>query len=153
MIAAQGSNTDGRAGDDTIATRTLRLNTEEAEIRRMAEAIEGFASQHGVPGKAAHHVILSADELVTNAIQHGGPRAGRRVMVTLRAMPHRLVVEIAHRGLPFDPIAEAAVPDIAAPLEDRPVGGLGVHFAKTLLDGLSYVRRRGMNRVTLTKIF
>ena len=61
MIAAQGSNTDGRAGDDTIATRTLRLNTEEAEIRRMAEAIEGFASQHGVPGKAIHQVILSAD--------------------------------------------------------------------------------------------
>ncbi len=133
--------------------RTLRLKTEEAEIRRMAETIEGFAERYAVPPKAAHHVILSADELITNAIHHGGPRAGRRIMVSLCVWPSRLVVEIAYRGIPFDPIAEAPDPDVEASLDERRVGGLGIHFAKTLLDGLSYVRRHGMNRVTLTKNF
>jgi len=153
MTASRGSITGGCDCDGWIAMRTLRLNTQEAEIRRMAETIEDFAKQYGVPPKAAHHVILSADELITNAIQHGGPRAGRRIMVTLCVLPSRLVVEIAYRGVPFDPIAEAPAPDVEASLDQRLVGGLGIHFAKTMLDGLSYVRRHGMNRVTLTKSF
>ena len=140
-----------RSNTDACATQTLRLAADVSEIRRLAQAIEGFAERHGVPGKAAHHLVLAADELITNAIQHGGPADGRRIVVTLRREPERVVVEIAHRGVAFDPVTEAATPDVDAELDDRRVGGLGIHFAKTLLDGLSYVRRGGANRLTLTK--
>lgn len=133
------------------ATQTLRLATEPSEIRRLAEAVEGFAARHGVPAKAAHHINLAADELITNAIAHGEAPAGHRIVVTLRHEPDRLVMEIAHRGVAFDPTAEVPAPVLDADLDERPVGGLGVHFAKTLLDGLSYVRRRGTNHLTLTK--
>src|SRR3546814_4315383 len=64
------------------------------------------------------------------------------IVVTLRREPDQLVVEIAHRGPAFDPTASPAVPDLDADLDERPIGGLGIHFAKTLLDSLSYVRRR-----------
>lgn len=130
--------------------RTLRLANRLSEIRRLAAAVEEFSSRHAVPGKAAHHITLAADELITNAIEHG-EEPDRLIVVTLRREPDRLVMEIAHRGSAFDPTSRATPASIDAGLDDRPIGGLGVHFAKTLLDGLSYVRRRGMNRLTLTK--
>ncbi len=133
------------------AIQTLRLTNELSEIRRLALAVERFASRHGVPDKAAHHLNLAADELITNAITHGGAADGRRIVVTLRREPDRMTMEIAHRGTAFDPTRDTAEPDPDAEIDDRPIGGLGVYFAKTLLDGLSYVRRRGANRLTLTK--
>lgn len=133
------------------ATQTLRLANELSEIRRLAVAVERFAARHGVPEKAAHHLNLAADELITNAITHGGAGNRHRIMVTLRREPDRMVMEISHHGVAFDPTTQTAPPDPDADLDQRPVGGLGVHFAKTLLNGLSYVRRRGANRLTLTK--
>ena len=133
------------------ATQTLRLASELSEIRRLALAVERFAARHGIPDKVAHHLNLAADELITNAITHGGAADGHRIMVTLRRDPDRMTLEISHHGVAFDPTNEVASPDPTAAIEDRPIGGLGVYFAKTLLDGLSYVRRGGANRLTLTK--
>jgi len=134
-----------------VPTKTLRLANELSEIRRLAQAVDDFAALHGVPAKAAYHVNLAADELITNAIEYGEAAPGRRIVVTLRREPDSLVMEITHRGIAFDPTAEAAPPDLTSDIDDRAVGGLGVHFAKTFLDGLSYVRRRGANRLILTK--
>lgn len=155
MTASPGPITDGsmphtQPFPDPIPARTLRLARRLSEIRRLAEAVEDFSSRHAVPSRAAHHITLAADELITNVIEHGAGDDRRPIMVTLRREPGRFMMEIAHRGEAFDP-TRASTPDIAAPIEDRPIGGLGIHFAKTLLDGLSYVRRRGMNRLTLTK--
>lgn len=157
MTVSPGSNivASPNSGEDEdasmVPTQSLRLANEVSEIRRLASAVEAFAARHGVPPKAAHHIVLAADELITNAIEHGGAPARHRIMVTLRREPTRLVLEIAHRGTAFDPTVEVPPPDIDADLDDRMVGGLGVHFAKTLLDDVSYVRRRGVNRLTLTK--
>lgn len=133
------------------STQTLRLAHALPEIRRLARAVEAFAASNGVPAKAAHHINLAADELITNAINYGDAGDAGRIVVTLRREPDRMVMVISHRGLAFDPTTEVAAPDLDSDVEDRAVGGLGVHFAKTLLDGLSYVRHRGANRLILTK--
>lgn len=150
------SNTEGSASNQSLrdamaATQTLRLTSELAEIRRLADAVEQFAVRNGVSEKAAHHVNLAADELITNAIEHNPEPLNRRIIVTLRREPDSLVMEIGYPGPSFDPTVEAKAPSLDALLDDRPIGGLGVHFAKTLLDGLSYVRRRDRNHLTLTK--
>ncbi len=137
--------------DTMTPTLTLRLANDLSEIRRLADALAAFASRHGVSDRAVHHLSLAADELLTNAIEYGGAAPGQRIVVRVTREPDQMVVTISHRGVPFDPTAQVAPPDLDADLDDRPVGGLGVHFAKTLLDGLSYVRRRGANRLTLTK--
>lgn len=134
-----------------VPTETLRLAGQTAEIRRLALAVEAFAARHGVQGNAAHHITLAADELITNAIEHNPPPPDLQITVSLRLETQQMIMEISYPGTPFDPTAEAKAPEIDAPLEDRPIGGLGVHFAKTLLDGLSYVRRQGGNHLTLTK--
>jgi serine/threonine-protein kinase RsbW len=54
------------------------------------------------------------------------------------------VMEIADSGRPFD-MTSVPPPDIAADVEDRQIGGLGVHFAKTLTDAIGYRREEGKN--------
>ena len=55
-------------------------------------------------------------------------------------------------GAPFDPLAHPS-PDLEADLEDRDIGGLGVHLVRTLADEITYVReaRHNLLRVVLLR--
>ena len=70
-----------------------------------------------------------------------------RVMVQLLA-PRVEYGEAANQPK-ADP-SQAPAPDTTSPLESRRPGGLGVQFAESLLDGLSYERRGEENHVRLT---
>ena len=58
---------------------------------------------------------------------------------------------IADDGRPFDPLTEAPEPDLESAIEDRPIGGLGVHLVRTMMDEVRYRREEGKNRLTLVK--
>ena len=62
----------------------------------------------------------------------------------------RLTVTITDDGVPFNPL-NAKPPDIDAPLEERQIGGLGIHLARSLIDDATYQRRIGKNAITLMK--
>ena len=62
----------------------------------------------------------------------------------------RLTVTITDDGVPFNPLSKKA-PDIDAPLEDREIGGLGIHLVRNLIDDVTYNRRIGKNVMTLVK--
>ena len=62
----------------------------------------------------------------------------------------RLVLTFSDDGVPFDPIA-AKTPDTSAPLEQREIGGLGIHLVRNLIDEASYERKLGRNVLTLVK--
>ena len=51
---------------------------------------------------------------------------------------------------PFDPTG-AAAPDLDAALDDRAVGGLGIHLVQSMMDEVGYARRDGRNVTTLVK--
>ena len=38
---------------------------------------------------------------------------------------------------PFDPLT-ARVPDVNAPADERPIGGLGIHLVRTIMDRVAY---------------
>ena len=52
--------------------------------------------------------------------------------------------------MPFDPI-DADPPDIGLALEDRDVGGLGIHLVLNLVDEISYQRLDEKNVITFEK--
>ena len=62
-----------------------------------------------------------------------------------------LTMVIKDHGVAFDPTQHAEV-DIDADLDDRQIGGLGIHLVRTIMDTMSYERTaNGYNVVTLTK--
>ena len=106
----------------------------------------------GLGGKLVFTLNLALDELVTNVVSYGydEPAGDRDITVALAVGDGRLTATLEDDGRPFDPLAKAP-PDIDSSLEDRRIGGLGVHFVRTMMDDVQYRRVDGRNRLTLVK--
>jgi anti-sigma regulatory factor (Ser/Thr protein kinase) len=137
---------------------TLTLASDLAEISRLTERLARFGREHAVPERAVQHMTLALDELITNVVEHGGHKAQnpptaaeQMVNVHLWLEPGWLHAELVDAGQAFDPFAQAVQPDIAAELDQRPIGGLGVHFVRTLIDRTDYQRSGNHNVIRLAK--
>jgi serine/threonine-protein kinase RsbW len=108
----------------------------------------------GVDKKAAYKMILAVDELATNSISYGYERNGMTgdVIIHTDITDKELIVMIDDTAPEFDP-REANMPsleDLEKPLDERPIGGLGVFLAIKGVDRFDYQRvDNKINRVIL----
>jgi anti-sigma regulatory factor (Ser/Thr protein kinase) len=129
----------------------LHLANDLAAMDGLAEAVERFAAAHRLPADVVNALQVAVDEIVTNAITHGyGPGVRGEIAVRLRRCSDSVVLEIEDDGVPFDPL-QAPPPDLGLPAAERPIGGLGIHFVRNLMDEVSYARRDGRNLLKLVK--
>ena len=70
--------------------------------------------------------------------------------IDARREGNNLSLVISDSGSAFDPTAREAV-DISAGVDERPIGGLGIHLIREIMDTVSYERREGKNILTITK--
>jgi anti-sigma regulatory factor (Ser/Thr protein kinase) len=70
--------------------------------------------------------------------------------VRLRRTGDSVAVEVEDDGRPFDPL-QVPPPDLTLSLEQRPIGGLGIHLIRNLMDEVSYARRDGRNVLKMAK--
>ncbi|HEY5412464.1 MAG TPA: ATP-binding protein [Caulobacteraceae bacterium] len=113
-------------------------------VSAAVEAAQAQLEEAGVDARAAMHVALTLDELLTNAATHGGA-PGQAAEVRLEVEPDRVLVEITDPAAAYDP-RSAPQPDFGAALEDRRIGGLGVHLVMKLSRDLDYARDKDRNR-------
>ncbi|PKL55888.1 MAG: ATP-binding protein, partial [Methanomicrobiales archaeon HGW-Methanomicrobiales-6] len=59
-------------------------------------------------------------------------------------------VTIIDDGVAFDPLT-APPPPLDVPAEERPIGGLGIHFIRTVMDSVTYARKDGKNVLSMEK--
>ena len=130
----------------------LTLKNDLSELARIADAIEAHGESRGWPMKWVMNLNISLDELITNTVSYGYPDSDdeREIRVTLTEQDDgSLVTVLEDDGLAFDPFSAAPAPDLEAEVEERPIGGLGVFFVKTLMDEFAYERVDDRNRITL----
>jgi serine/threonine-protein kinase RsbW len=129
----------------------LRLPNDLAAMARLPDAVARFAAAHRLSDAVANALNVAVDEAVSNAINHGYAAGARgEIAVRLRRRPDGVVLEIEDDGAPFDPL-QAPPPDLTLPLADRPIGGLGVHLIRNLMDEATYARVAGKNLLKLVK--
>lgn len=120
-------------------------------VREVSAAFAGFADAHALPEDVRRSISISLDELLANAFSHG--RTGSDpclVTVEVELNPERVTVIVTDDGMPFDPFARDA-PNTTLSVEERPIGGLGIHLVGQLMDEVSYQRQEGHNVVVLVK--
>ena len=135
-------------------TLRLVLKNDSFELERLAEAFDDFADRHQVSEPARFQLQLCLEEMVLNVINYGfDDDAEHEIHVDFdfQIDSRTITVNILDDGRRFDPLSEVPEPDIEAKLEDRTVGGLGVHFVRTFMDDADYRHEGGKNRLTLTK--
>lgn len=140
-------------GADRVASGvTITLHNDLAELERLAEIVETFGEEAGLAPRLVYSLNLALDELVTNVVSYGYDGTDTRGCITLdlTVVDGRLTAVLQDDGRPFNPL-DRGPPDVDSPLEDRKIGGLGVHFVRTLMDEVRYQRVDGRNCLILAK--
>ncbi len=80
---------------------------------------------------------LACDEAAANVFKHAYESKPGRLVVELLGNPESVVVRMHYHGKAFDP-SRVPSPEIDAPLEQRPVGGLGLYFMRQVMDEVHF---------------
>mgnify|MGYP001157449935 FL=1 len=132
-----------------MAELRLVLATRTAELARLADEAEAFATACGLDAGPIYRLLTVLDEIVTNVVSHAGLDAASTIEVQLRERERGLDVTVEDAGAPFDPLSDARAPPLAGNVEERPVGGLGIFLVQRLASDVAYLRTPdGRNRLS-----
>jgi anti-sigma regulatory factor (Ser/Thr protein kinase) len=127
------------------------LAARQSSLNRLLERFEEFARRRRLPSAVRRIAHLALDEIVSNVIRHGSRRASCRIRVDVSIERGVLQIEVVDNGVAFNPLA-AAEPKVQGRPANRPIGGLGIHLVRKLVDRLEYSRQKGRNRLLMQLI-
>jgi anti-sigma regulatory factor (Ser/Thr protein kinase) len=130
-------------------TRTVKIETRLEELSRLTEIVEALGEEDGWSPGLVGKVNLALEELAINTINHGHASGLHSISFRFSSTEESLTIEMVDDGKPFDPLTDAPIPDVNAPMDERPIGGLGVFLVRKLMDEFTYRREEGRNHLTL----
>ncbi len=140
-----------RIGAALNASLHLHLGNSTAALVPANEAALAWLESQELAPEMAFFLSLSLEELVTNCIKYGyDDTAEHTIEIELSVTDRRLTIVVIDDGHAFNPLEER-LPDLGQPIENRPIGGLGLHLLREMADEMTYERRDKTNRVSLTK--
>lgn len=129
----------------------LTLTNQRSAVASLQDQLEAFARHHRLAAGVLHALQLALEEHLTNLLAYGYDDALEhpiRVRLCLEAAELR--VEVEDDGHPFNPL-ERPAPDLSLPLDERPIGGLGIYMMRKALDRMEYRRADGKNILVMIK--
>ncbi len=135
-----------------VLEQSFTLRNDPRDISQLAERIEAFGKEGALSVQHIYQLNLVLDELLTNIVSYGyDDDLTHEISLRLRAEPGHLTAVLTDDGKPFNPLEEAPAAILDGSIEDRQIGGLGIHFMRTLMDEVTYQRQGGHNQLTLIK--
>lgn len=129
----------------TVAARLENIEAATAFVDEFLEATD-------CPLKAKMQIDVAVDEIISNIVHYAYPEGEGTVTVGLKETDGTIAIVFKDHGIPYDPL-QAKVPDLSLSAEDRPIGGLGIHMVKKMMDTITYRYENGQNVLSLYKIF
>ncbi len=135
-----------------MASHELAVEPEVSGIPRLIDWVEGCCGQEGVAADVTFKMTLAIEEAVMNVIGHAfaGRAPPHEMRLRLDITAESVIAELIDNGDAFDPTA-APEPDLSLPLDERRIGGLGIHLMRHMMDQLHYSRSDGNNYLRLEK--
>ena len=130
----------------------IAIPNDREALPRIVAAVEELVERSGVSPDIAFALDLAIDEIVTNIISYGYPDGGAgTISLAMVVSDEDVRLEISDDAVPFDPLKQERDPPLEGSIEDRPIGGLGLHLVQNLMDEVSYRRADGRNHLTCVK--
>jgi anti-sigma regulatory factor (Ser/Thr protein kinase) len=119
-------------------------------LKPIADYVLAAAKEAGLDKKASYNLRLAVDEIATNIIMYGYEQAGIEGTVDLQAdLDDRaltiVVEDTAAAFNPFDKLAQEEM-TVDLPIDQKPMGGLGVYLTIQGVDKFMYERLEHRNR-------
>ena len=129
----------------------LTLHNNIEQIGLLPEFVEAVAGEAHLDHEASFNLNLALEEAVSNVILYAYPEGTDNVVdIEATIDGQRVSFIITDSGKPFDPTSKEKV-DINAQIGERPIGGLGIHLIRNIMDTVSYERKGEKNILTITK--
>jgi len=129
----------------------IRLRNDFSELAGLREKLREFCESWKLPQSSAFAVLLSLDELVTNIISYAWEDGlEHSISISAKCGGGVMEIEVEDDGRPFNPL-DYAPPDLSSPIEERHIGGLGIHLIQTYMDEIAYSREGERNRLVMKK--
>jgi anti-sigma regulatory factor (Ser/Thr protein kinase) len=121
------------------------------EIQRVYARFEEFVGNAKLQKNITGKINMVFDELLSNIIQYGYQDSDEHeIKIMVNVIGSKMQIQIEDDGIAFNPF-EAGAPDTNKPLDDRDIGGLGIHLTQSVMDECQYQRMGNENIVTLVK--
>lgn len=128
--------------------RKLSVPASLDSLEKIGTYVVRAAAEAGLDARGAYNLRLAVDEVATNIISYGYGEEGGDMTLRGEISPASLTIVLEDRGIPFDPLAKEppAEEDLARPLEERQIGGLGIYLVLKGVDSFRYEYAEGCNR-------
>lgn len=138
------------AFDSTANSWLFRIPRSRSAISGFCAFIEKRLPPDYVDTDTLRAFQVAFDELLTNVVAHADGPAEEPIDVLLRRNSGEISATIRYRASAYDP-TRLPRPDTEAPMDARPIGGLGVHLVREMMDEFSHRYVQGCNELHLTR--
>jgi serine/threonine-protein kinase RsbW/sigma-B regulation protein RsbU (phosphoserine phosphatase) len=131
------------------AVAELRIRNQLDELARASAWLAQFAEGLALPTETLFRLDLGLTEALNNVVAYAyADAAEHEIRIRIAAEGDAVRLEVEDDGRAFDPL-QAERPPPPGNLEEAPIGGLGIHLIRSMLDECHYRREAGWNRLTL----
>jgi serine/threonine-protein kinase RsbW len=131
---------------------TLTIDASADRLADVRAFVRAFVRSAGGDEETISDLVQAVDELACNVIEHGYRRDDGTIDITIARVGDAVEVRLRDHAPAFDP-RTVPEPRLDLPLERRPLGGMGIHLARALTDGIDHrILPDGGNETTLTKV-
>ena len=148
MMAIQYNPT---AAADGQRSHSITLPNDIDTVPQLPQFIDEVAEDAALDASQAMSLNLAIEEAVVNVMEYAYPEGTKGTVNIGATIANGLLsFVISDSGKPFDPTAKAEV-DTTLSAEERPIGGLGIHLIRQIMDDVAYERKDNKNILTLRK--
>ena len=132
--------------------QSFTLRNDMSEIDTLSRRIDELGENLDLPPRLLMSLNLTIEELFTNIVSYGYRDDKEHFIdISIQCEGDCITVRMEDDGIAFNPL-QTETPDIRCPLEDREIGGLGIHICRKMMDEIDYQRTDDKNVMTM-KIF
>lgn len=132
--------------------KQLTIRNAVDELNRVVVFLEQLEEECQLPAGSMLPINLVLEEALSNVIFYAYEEgSSQEIHINVEYAAHRLVVTITDTGKPFDP-TQKEDPNVHLPVDERPIGGLGIFLMRKIMDEISYKRLGKENILRMTKI-
>ncbi|MDD4771829.1 MAG: ATP-binding protein [Bacteroidales bacterium] len=132
--------------------KQLTIRNAVDELNRVVVFLEQLEEECQLPAGCMLPINLVLEEALSNVIFYAYEEgSSQEIHINVEYVAPRLVITIKDTGKPFDP-TQKEDPNLNLPVEERPIGGLGIFLMRKIMDEISYERLGKENILRMTKI-
>ncbi len=127
----------------------IELPARIENLEKFSEQVLECAKNAGVDQKKLMHISIALEEVIVNIINYSYVDAEGKITIECSTeSKNRFIITIIDSGTPFD-ITTSSTPDLTSDIDDRAVGGLGIHLVKEMMDEVHYHHENKQNILQL----